>query len=143
MRPTVRPAAGRRRLEGQSRPAPGRGRGREAIGVRQRPARAVTVTTAQRSHSEDIALRTRRYILTQLVRVVCIALAALLPVALPFRLLFIAGAVILPWLGVVSANAGPVVDRKRSANLIDRVELTEAEPVRRSIEPGRVIDAER
>lgn len=98
------------------------------------------VTSAHLSHTEDIALRQQRYILTQSVRIVCIVLATALPIPLVFRCLFILGAVALPWFGVVMANAGPTVQRKRRTALRTGPEVTQ---VHVALEPGRVIDAER
>ena len=95
------------------------------------------VTSARRSHTEDIALRQRRYVLTQSVRIVCVILAVVLPVDLLWKGVFVVGAVVLPWFGVVMANAGPTIGRRRKSLLVDRpVE----EPVRLEIDPGRVID---
>lgn len=100
----------------------------------------VLVTTAGLSRSDDIRLRERRYMLTQLVRVVCVLLAVLLPVLPAVKLLFIAGAVVLPWLGVVAANAGPTVSRRsRPSAIVDRAV---EQPERIAVEPGRVVDAE-
>jgi hypothetical protein len=96
------------------------------------------VTSAARSHSEDIDLRQRRYVITQSVRIVCVVLAAALPVALAWKGALLAGAVLLPWFGVVMANAGPTVGRKRRTALVGRP--VEPEPLRTAIEPGRVID---
>jgi len=112
---------------------------------RDRDEQVVTVTTARISHTDDIALRERRYVATQLVRVVCVVLGVALPVPVPVKLLLFVGAVFLPWFGVVMANAGPSVSRapRRSA-IVDRG-LTETLPVpegRLAIEPGRVVDAE-
>ena len=104
-----------------------------------RSAQQVTlVTTAGRSHSDDITLRQRRYVLTQSVRIVCVLLAAFLPVAVEWKGLLIVGAVLLPWFGVVMANAGPTVGRARQSALVDRP--VEVQPLRIAIEPGRVID---
>ena len=104
-----------------------------------RSAQPVTlVTTAGRSHSEDINLRQRRYVMTQSVRIVCVVLAAFLPVAVEWKGLLIVGAVLLPWFGVVMANAGPTVGRARKTALVDRP--VEVQPLRLAIEPGRVID---
>jgi len=95
------------------------------------------VTSAARSHSDDIALRQRRYIVTQSIRIVCVVLAAALPVAIEWKSLLLVAAVALPWFGVVMANAGPTVGRRRRTALVDRpVE----QPTRIAIEPGRVID---
>ena len=95
------------------------------------------VTSAGRSHTDDISLRQRRYVLTQSVRIVCVILATALPVAVEWKIVLIFGAVVLPWFGVVMANAGPTVNRSRTTALVDRpVE----QPERIAIEPGRVID---
>jgi len=98
----------------------------------------VVVTTAGRSHTDDRMLRQRRYILTQLARISCFVLAVALPVPLWAKLGLIVGAVALPWMGVVAANAGPSVSRRAGpTSIIDRpVE----QPERIAIEPGRVID---
>ena len=103
------------------------------------------VTTAGRSHSDDISLRQRRYVLTQSLRIACVLLATLLPVALAWKGVLIVGAVALPWFGVVMANAGPTVQRRRRRTaIVDRGPQPGADvPLRLSIEPGRVLDAER
>jgi hypothetical protein len=95
------------------------------------------VTSARLSHSDDISLRQRRYVLTQSARIVCVIGAALLPVPLVWKGLLILGAVALPWFGVVMANAGPTVRRRRRTAL---VEPAVDEPVRLALDPGRVID---
>ena len=103
------------------------------------------VTSAALSHTDDIALRQRRYVMTQSVRIVCVILAAALPVSLLWKGVFMLGAIGLPWFGVVMANAGPTVDKKRSTAISDTPlsgGLPE-EPLRLAIEPGRVVDAER
>ena len=111
----------------------------------RRDEQVVTVTTAHLSHTDDIALRERRYVATQMVRVVCVVLGVALPVPVPVKLLLFLGAVCLPWFGVVMANAGPTVGRKRKTAIVDRglgATLPEP-PLRLAIEPGRVVDAER
>ena len=99
---------------------------------------AVTVVTnAGMSHTDDIALRQRRYVLMQSMRMVCVLFATVLPVGLAWKGLLIVGAVVLPWFGVVMANAGPTVSRRRKTAIVDRqVE----QPVRLEIEPSRVVD---
>lgn len=97
-----------------------------------------SVTSAGLSHTDDIALRQRRYVITQSARIACVALAALLPVSLPVKGVFMVGAVMLPWFGVVMANAGPTVSRRKGPVLLPHAEAVE--PVRIAIEPGRVID---
>ena len=98
--------------------------------------RTVVVTTAGRSHRDDLRLRTRRYLITQGIRVACVLLAVLLPVPVAWKIGFIVGGIVLPWFGVVAANAGPVVDRKRGDAL-----LAAAQPVA-SVEPA-ALDAAR
>lgn len=103
-----------------------------------------TVTTAGLSHSDDLRLRQRRYLGSQAVRIVCVVLAVLLPVPVWAKLLLFAGAVALPWFGVVMANAGPVVTRPRKSAIVERLPPGLAEPtLRLALEPGRVVDAER
>jgi hypothetical protein len=98
----------------------------------------VVVTTAGLSHTDDMKLRQRRYLLTQGVRVACVLLAVLLPVAPIWKIGFIAASLILPWFGVVAANAGPTVQRKRATAVVHTTghELVQDQP-------GRIIDAER
>ena len=99
------------------------------------------VTSAHLSHSDDIKLRERRYILTQSMRMVCVVLAALAPVPLVWNGVFLVGAIALPWFGVVMANAGPSRHTQRNTAVVGRpVEAPVAQPVRIAIEPGRVID---
>lgn len=102
------------------------------------PGPAVTVTTAGRSHSDDLGLRQRRYLVLQLIRVVCLLLAATVPAGLVVRGALLVGAVVLPYFGVVMANAGPARDRAR------RPTLHSPEPaVAPRIGPAaRVIDAD-
>ncbi len=98
------------------------------------------VTSAHRSHTEDIALRQRRYVITQSIRILCVILATALPIPLVYKSLFLFGAIALPWFGVVMANAGPAVERSRRTALRGAAVTQEAYV---AIEPGRVIDAER
>ena len=69
----------------------------------------VLVTTAGRSPREEQRERERRYLITMGIRVVCIILAIVLfGVGLRWIAAFaVAGSLILPWVAVVAANAGP------------------------------------
>jgi Flp pilus assembly protein TadB len=69
----------------------------------------VLVTTARRSPREEQRERERRYLITMAVRVVCFILAIVLfGIGLPWVAAFaVAGSLILPWVAVVAANAGP------------------------------------
>lgn len=62
------------------------------------------ITSAQPGQSVDTRARTRNYLISMAIRTVCVILAALVPG--PARWLFIFGAVVLPYLAVVMANAG-------------------------------------
>lgn len=105
--------------------------------MRQDRSAPTVVTSARMSHTDDIALRQRRYVMTQSLRVVCVIAAVMLPVPLFWKGVLMVGAVALPWFGVVMANAGPTVRRRRRTALVERP--TE-EPVRLAIDPARVID---
>jgi hypothetical protein len=69
---------------------------------------AVLVTDAQRSRQEELSARVRRYTWTMGVRTACFLLAALLPLPLAWRIPFIIGGAVLPYIAVTVANAGPV-----------------------------------
>lgn len=62
------------------------------------------VTDAQPSLSADIRRREISYVIKMSIRVVCIILAVAVPAPWPIRALFIAGAVLLPYLAVIGAN---------------------------------------
>lgn len=98
------------------------------------------VTAARLSHSDDIRLRQRRYIVTQSVRAACVVLATMLPVSLFWKGVLILGALALPWFGVVMANAGPTVSRRRKTALVERELPVVDEATRLAIDPGKVID---
>ena len=97
----------------------------------------VVVTSAGLSGTDDRELRERRYIQSQGLRMLCFLLAVVLPVPLWAKLLLMVGAFTLPWMGVVAANAGPTVQRKRS----QAPGVTGLEPVpTEALPPGRTID---
>lgn len=111
------------------------------MSVPQREPQHVNVTTARHSHADDIALRQRRYMVTQSVRILCVLLGVLLPVPIGVKGLFFVGAVALPWFGVVMANAGPTVLSKKQRESAIAHGLSEtAAPQRIALEPGRDID---
>ena len=70
------------------------------------------VTTAGKSPREELRQRTRRYLITMGVRVVCFILAIVLyELDLHWEAAFaIAASLVLPWIAVVAANAGPSRD---------------------------------
>ena len=69
------------------------------------------VTEAGRNRREEIAARQRAYALKMGVRTLCLLAAiAAFAMHLPTILVLLPciGAIVLPWMSVVSANAGPV-----------------------------------
>ena len=64
----------------------------------------IAVTSAPRPHSDDLEHRMKRYLLSMAIRTVCVVLVVV--VESPWRWLFAVGAVFLPYLAVVMANAG-------------------------------------
>ena len=62
------------------------------------------ITAARPSLSEDIRSRQTRYLVSMSVRTVCFVLAIV--TSGPLRWIFFAGAVVLPYVAVVLANAG-------------------------------------
>ncbi|MBV9099371.1 MAG: DUF3099 domain-containing protein [Frankiaceae bacterium] len=74
-----------------------------------RPGEPVLITTAPPSPAKERRDRERRYLITMAIRVVCFVLAIVL-FGIRQRLLAgfaVAGSLILPWVAVVAANAGP------------------------------------
>ena len=62
------------------------------------------VTSAPKSLSNDLAGRQRRYLISMMIRTVCFILTVVLPS--PYRWFALVGAVTLPYIAVVIANAG-------------------------------------
>lgn len=69
-----------------------------------RDAASVRITTASTSVAEDIAVRQRRYLISMAVRTACV-IGAVVVGAGVLRWVLIAGAVLLPYVAVVLANA--------------------------------------
>ena len=62
------------------------------------------VTQARRPHSDDQHSRVVKYLVSMGIRTICLVLALFVPS--PWFWLFVAGAVVLPYVAVVIANAG-------------------------------------
>ena len=62
------------------------------------------ITSAPKGLSTDQLARQRRYFFSMMIRTLCFILTVLLPS--PFRWLALIGAVVLPYIAVVVANAG-------------------------------------
>lgn len=62
------------------------------------------ITDAPTSHTDDIGIRYRKYVISMVIRTVCVICFAVIDHW--SRWLFVAGAVFLPYVAVVLANAG-------------------------------------
>lgn len=91
--------------------------------------RVQSVTTAHVGRQEDVATRERRYLVMMGIRIACLPPAVFVDGWA--RWIFIAGAVILPYVAVVIANA---VSRPPDGT------LTPAEPVPRAALPASSVD---
>ncbi|HVU73774.1 MAG TPA: DUF3099 domain-containing protein [Mycobacteriales bacterium] len=88
------------------------------------------MTDAQQSRQEELSARVRRYTWTMGVRTACFLLAALLPIPLVWRIPFILGGMVLPYIAVTIANAGPVRTNDRPVGYTD--------PDRRATPPKQI-----
>jgi Protein of unknown function (DUF3099) len=61
------------------------------------------ITTAVGPHSADMQRRAARYLLSMGIRTICVILVILVPG--PLRWVFAVGAIVLPYIAVVAANA--------------------------------------
>jgi hypothetical protein len=68
-----------------------------------RPA-SYTITDAPTSHTDDLGIRYRKYVISMVIRTACFL--AFVLVDHPVRWAFVAGAIFLPYVAVVLANAG-------------------------------------
>jgi Flp pilus assembly protein TadB len=71
--------------------------------VNQRPDLPVSITSARASRSSDIHKREMRYLLSMAIRTLCFVLAIV--TSGPVRWVLVAGAIFLPYVAVVMANA--------------------------------------
>ena len=63
-----------------------------------------SITSAPKSLKNDLAGRQRRYLISMIIRTICFLLTVALPS--PYRWFALAGAMVLPYIAVVVANAG-------------------------------------
>lgn len=68
----------------------------------------VRITSARTSHTDDIRVRQNRYLFSMAIRTMCFVLAVVADGYLRWG--FIVGAVFLPYIAVVMANAGAKTD---------------------------------
>ena len=96
---------------------------------------SVRITSAQTSHSERVRGRQTRYLISMGIRTLCFVLAVVTDGAL--RWAFIAGAVVLPYVAVIAANASGEVDRDVPEPFVDDSRpMLEAGPADRSDNSG-------
>ncbi len=62
------------------------------------------ITSAQSGLSDDLPGRQKRYFISMMIRTLCFILTVLTPS--PYRWFFLIGAVTLPYIAVIVANAG-------------------------------------
>lgn len=72
-----------------------------------------TITSARRALHEDVDQRTHRYLVSMGIRTACLVLAVV--VEGPLRWVFLAGAIFLPYVAVVFANAGREPEKEADA----------------------------
>lgn len=68
------------------------------------PAEVVSITSAEVGLSFDQAKRAKRYFISMMIRTACFILTVFLPS--PYRWFALFGAVVLPYVAVIVANAG-------------------------------------
>lgn len=94
----------------------------------RRDAQVQLVTTARRPHSEEISGRARRYLISMGIRTACLVLAIFVLHGW-LRAGAIVAAIVLPWLAVVLANAGPVIgDEEPEFVTVSRPEIEQGTP---------------
>ena len=107
-------APSRRRLDAPARsPVDGTPRAHSRLHLPRRNDGTHALTSALPSRAADRDLRTRRYVISQTVRLCCFLAAALLPLPMLARLALMAASIALPWAAVIAANAGPARIRQR------------------------------
>ena len=77
--------------------------------MRRREDESVRITSAQRPRSEDIGGRQKRYLISMAIRTACFVLAVV-SIGHWFMWVFLVGAIFLPYVAVVMANAGAQTD---------------------------------
>lgn len=94
------------------------------------------ITDAQPSLSEDIGRRERRYLIQMGIRTICLILAVVVDAPWPIRALLVAGAVFLPYIAVIGANAGREQGNSLPLSPMDEVEANQNEIPRHRREIG-------
>jgi len=82
----------------------------------------VSITSAQPSLSNDQSGRARRYFISMMIRTICFILTVLLPS--PYRWFTLIGALFLPYISVIVANAGRETITGNENKFLNKKELT-------------------
>lgn len=99
----------------------------EPIRADAEPERVHAITSVQRALSEDVDDRAKRYAFSMAVRTACIIIAILAPS--PWRWIAIAGAVVIPLIAVLVANAGRELPSRGTVEDPRAVTIPEGPPV--------------
>jgi len=91
-------------------------------GVAASPESVHTITGAQRALSDEQTSRTRKYLLSMGIRTACVLGAIIVP-GWP-RWVLIAGAVVLPYVAVVIANAGKSRDQSGDLGVLPQAQAS-------------------
>ncbi len=68
----------------------------------QDPSDVYTITSATGSRSADMQQRAGRYLVSMVIRTLCVVLVIVVPG--PLRWVFVVGAIVLPYVAVIAAN---------------------------------------
>ncbi|WP_427017935.1 DUF3099 domain-containing protein [Pseudarthrobacter sp. P1] len=83
------------------------------------------ITDARTGHSDEMRTRMIKYALAMGIRMVCLVLIFVFDGW--FKLIPVAGAVLLPWIAVVIANGGSDTEQMHSTALLDEAPMEELE----------------
>lgn len=87
--------------------------------MKRRDEEVHNITEAQSPLSADIPARQRKYFYSMMIRTLCFLLAVFTPS--PYRWFFLVGAVTLPYISVIVANAGRETIRGEAKLLRSRI----------------------
>lgn len=87
--------------------------------MKRRDKEVHNITEAQSALSADIPARQRKYFYSMMIRTLCFLLAVFTPS--PYRWFFLVGAVTLPYISVIVANAGRETIRGEAKLLRSRI----------------------
>lgn len=88
---------------------------------RSKKGEVLSITEAQPGLSDDLPARQRKYFISMMIRTACFLLAVFTPS--PWRWFFLVGALTLPYISVIVANAGRETVRGEAKLLRGRREI--------------------